>query len=636
MSLSAPIALASISVKTPTGPVWQFLILFLVVIVGPPLVQRARIPGIIALIIGGYAIGPFGLNVIGAGNTTVPELGQLGLLYLMFIAGVELDLALVRVHRRAVLTFGLITFAVPMAVGSAIGFSMSWGVPAAILLGALVSSHTLLLYPTVRQAGLSTDLGVATAVGATVLTDTLALVVLASVSGSQLAGGSASSIGLQIVLGLAVLVVFALAVLPWLVRLGFRLLGVDRVVRYLLAITAFLAAGTVARSFGIEPIVGAFFAGLGLNRLVPNEGPLMERLDFFGSAVFVPIFLVSVGMLLDPKVMFHAETLKLAGLFILAAIGGKTIAAWLSRPVIGLSRPQVALMLGLTIPQAAATLAATVVGFNIGLFSESVVNAILVLILVSIVIGTVIVERSKSRVPAPIRSAARQLGERVVVALEDPDQARLGFAIGARLVTPDSGVVRGVLACSREEVQSRAELLDELSAAAFMAGIDAEPRLMVHTGLAEGILNIAVAEQASFVLIGQPPPNPFSALGTTAEAVAAASPIPVAILMGNAAEITDVHLIEPDGSNLDVAGADTLRVANEFAVRLGGSKLRTLRTGDGGWRLEPRDGQLYVVPGRAWPLLASADPSPGTAIVVVLESGAPWPVQAIEGAATAG
>jgi Kef-type K+ transport system membrane component KefB len=627
---------ALIRVTSPTGPVWEFLVLFLVVILGPPLIQRARIPGIVALILGGYAIGPFGLNVIGAGNTTVPELGQLGLLYLMFIAGVELDLALVRIHRRAVLTFGLITFSVPMVLGSVIGFSMSWGVPAAILLGALVSSHTLLVYPTVRRAGLSTDLGVATAVGATVLTDTLALIVLASVSGSQLAGGSPASIGLQIVVGLAVLLVFTLAVLPRLVRLGFRLLGADRVVRYLLAITAFLAAGTVARSFGIEPIVGAFFAGLGMNRLVPNEGPLMERLDFFGSAVFVPIFLVSVGMLLDPTVMVHAETLKLAGLFIAAAIGGKTIAAWLSRPVIGISRPQAALMLGLTIPQAAATLAATVVGFNIGLFSESVVNAILVLILVSIVVGTLVVERAKVRVPAPARSATRQLGKRVVVALEDSGQARLGFTIGARLAAPDNGVVRGVLACSRDEVSSGAELLHELSSAAFTAGIDAEPRLMVHTGLAEGILNAAVAEKASFVLMGERSANATLALGSAAESVAAASPVPVAILLGNASRITGVELIEPVQSDIGLAGADAMRVASECATRLAGSKLRTRLVGDGAWQPEPRVGQVYVVPATGWQLLASADPSPGTAIVVVLESGAPWPREPVEAAVASG
>jgi hypothetical protein len=362
----------------------------------------------------------------------------------------------------------------------------------------------------------------------------------------------------------------------------------------------------------------------------------MERLDFFGSAVFVPIFLVSVGMLLDPKVMVHAETLKLAGLFAAAAVGGKTIAAALSRPVIGITRPQAALMLGLTIPQAAATLAATVVGFNIGLFSESVVNAILVLILVSIVVGTVIVERAKPHVPAPPRSAVRELGKRVVVALEDTDQARLGFAIGARLVAPDGGIVRGVLTCTPEDVGSRADLLQELNAAAFTAGIDAEPRLMVHTGLAEGILNAAVAEQASFVLIAQRSAKAASALGTTAEAVAAASPIPVAILLGNAPEITNVELIEPDGSDIGVAGADALRVAGEFAARLAGSKLRTRLLSDGDWQPEARDGQLYVVPAKAWQLLTSADPAQGSAIVIVLESGAPWPLEPVEGAVATG
>jgi hypothetical protein len=293
-------------------------------------------------------------------------------------------------------------------------------------------------------------------------------------------------------------------------------------------------------------------------------------------------------------------------------------------------------MLGLTIPQAAATLAATVVGFNIGLFSESVVNAILVLILVSIVVGTVIVERAKPSVPAAARSATQELGKRVLVALEDADQARLGFAIGARLVAPDGGVVRGLLACSPDDARARAEQLEEVGAAAFSAGIDAEPRLMVHTGLADGILNAAVAEQASFVLISQRSAKAASALGTAAEAVAAASPIPVAILLGHASQITDVELVEPDASQIGIAGADALRVASQCAARLAGSGLRTRRVADGGWQAESRDGRLYVVPATAWQLLASAEPAPGTAIVIVLESGAPWPLQPVEGAVPTG
>src|ERR1700761_4016908 len=216
MSSLAPIA--AFALKSPTGAAWEFLVLFAVIIVGPPLMKRARIPGIIGLLVGGYLIGPYGLELIGAGNTTVPDLGQLGLLYLMFVAGVELDLALVRVHRRAVISFGLVTFLMPMALGTIIGLSLGWEPAAALLLGALLSSHTLLLYPTARAAGLTADRGVATAGGATVLTDTLALVGLAAVSGSQTAGGSTASIALQIVVGLAVLSGFTLGLLPIIAR----------------------------------------------------------------------------------------------------------------------------------------------------------------------------------------------------------------------------------------------------------------------------------------------------------------------------------------------------------------------------------------------------------------------------------
>ena len=407
------ISVAAISIKSPSGPAWEFLVLFVVVIIGPPLLQRARIPGIIGLLLGGFAIGPNGLNLIGAGNTTVPELGQIGLLYLMFVAGVELDLALLRVHRRAVIAFALITFACPMLLGATIGFSLSWSAPAALLLGALFASHTLLLYPTVREAGSHDPSGdrdrrrrdgdhrhaVAGRAGRGVrLATGRRLERLDRAPGRDRARRSAD--------------LYARPSSPALARFAFRQLGTDRIVRYLLAIAAFLGAATLADSLGIEGLVGAFFAGLGLNRLVPNEGPLMDRIDFFGAAVFVPIFLVSVGMLLDPKVMIEGETLKLAGLFVVAAIGGKTIAAGIARIALGYRPAEAALMLGLTIPQAAATLAATVVGFNIGLFGQSVVNAVLVLILASIIVGTLIVERSKDRVPSAERhrAPARQAG----------------------------------------------------------------------------------------------------------------------------------------------------------------------------------------------------------------------------------
>lgn len=612
-----PLSLATIQIKSPTGPAWQFLALFLVVIIGPPLLERTRLPGIIGLLVGGFLIGPNGLNLIGAGDTTVPELGQIGLLYLMFVAGVELDLALVRVHRRAVVIFGLVTFAIPMLFGSLIGFSMSWGAPAALLLGSLMASHTLLVYPTVRSAGLSTHPAVAIAVGATVLTDTASLVVLAGVSGSQLEGGSPASIALQIGFGLVILVIFSLLVLPRLVRFAFRHLGTDRIVRYLLAIASFLAAATLAGSLGIEGLVGAFFAGLGLNRLVPNEGPLMERIDFFGSAVFVPIFLVSVGMLLQPSVMVQGETLKLAGLFILASLGGKTVAALVSKPPLGLSFSETSLMLGMTIPQAAATLAATVIGFNIGLFDQSVVNAVLVLILVSIVAATLITERAKKSVAVP-EVAHQAVGKRVLIALEDVEQAQLGFTIGARVAAPDSGVIRALLGCSPAETRVRETSLVALHRAGFAVGVDVDPHLLVGSSLVDGIVNAVAAHEPSLVVVAQRSASTHLAFGGSGEAVATAITSPVAILVGQAARIGEVVLIEVGGGNAEPRHAAP-GLAAELAARIGGKNLTVRQAGDRSSLGELAAGKLYIAAADSWQVLAASEPPPGAGLMLVLD-----------------
>ena len=608
-------ALAGISLKSPSGATWEFLILFLVVIVGPPLMTRARVPGIIGLLVGGFAIGPYGLNLIGAGNTTVPDLGQLGLLYLMFVAGVELDLALIRVHRRAVVVYGVLTFALPMTFGTVIGLALGWVPAAALLLGALLSSHTLLLYPTARAAGLSADRGVATAVGATVLTDTAALVVLAAVSGTQVAGGSPASIAAQIVVGLAVLVAFTLVALPRLARLAFRFLGTDRVVRYLLAVASFLAAGTVADVFGIEPIVGAFFAGLALNRLVPNEGPLMDRIDFFGSAVFVPIFLVSVGLLLDPGVMVEGETLKLAGLFIAASLAGKAVASGIARLALGYSGPQATLMLGLTVPQAAATLAATIVGFNIGLFDQSVVNAALVLILASIVVGTLLVDRSVPTVPSP-EAVAHRVGARILVVLTDPVQARLAFPLAARIAAADGGIVRGMLAAPAGEMAALEPRLAELQAAAYAAGVDAEPRLLVHHALAPAVVNIATESRASLVVLGASTAD-ASFLGSDAETVAAGLAVPVAILLGGEAEVREVEVVReaadrPGGGAFDADG-----LAIDLGRRIGGAEVEANDLVPESLQ-SPRPGLLRIMPATSWQLMAgAADPGEGSAVLLL-------------------
>jgi Kef-type K+ transport system membrane component KefB len=446
-----------LAIQAPSGAAFEFLVLFAVILFGPIVVSRFGMPGLIGLVIGGFAIGPHGLNVIHAGDTLVPELGHLGLLYLMFVAGLELDLKVLKEQRSSAVALGLLAFGIPFLGATAVGAALGWSVAATCLLGALLSSHTLIVYPTLRDAGLGPNPAVASAVGATVLTDTLALVVLAIVAGSELGSGSPALILGEIVLGFAVLVVVGFLVLPRIVDLTLRRWGHDPVARYLAIIVALLLMGVLAQVFGIEGIVGAFFAGLALNTLVPNEGPSMERLEFFGNAVFIPIFLVSIGLLLDPSVMFRGNVLILAALICTAALGGKAAACWLAGALQHATFAERAAMFVLTAPQAAATLAITLVGFEIGLFGTSVVNAVLVLILVSIALSAVLADRVIQRIPVAGRRAAR-IGDRVVVVAAAPGPSEAAVRAASLLCRPDGG--HGDVIVARGPSDPAAELLE--------------------------------------------------------------------------------------------------------------------------------------------------------------------------------
>ncbi len=556
--------LAALTVSAPSGPAFEFLVLFAVLILGPPIVSRFKISGIIGLLLGGFLIGPHGLDFVTQGNQTVPELGQIGLLYLMFVAGAELDLGLLRIHRRSAVNFGLVTFAFPMAFGAGVGLALGWGAPAALLLGSVIASHTLVVYPQVREAGLASDPIMASAVGATVLTDTLALVVLATVSGITTGDGSAVEIAIQIVLGMSILIAYSFVVLRRLARVAFRYLGSERTVRYAIAIAAFLSAATLGATFGIEGIVGAFFAGLSLNRLVPNEGPLMNRIDFVGGAVFVPIFLVSVGLLLNPTVMVQPRTLSLALVFTVACLGGKAVAAYLTKPMLKATSAQATLVFALTIPQAAATLAATTVGFNIGLFSASVVNAVLVLILISVVVATLTVDRTKSKIPKPARTT-RALGEMILVAVQDVGGAPESLRIAQQLSEPEGGAIEVLLL---EDIHGangddNADLVTLERLCAELA-LDSEPARHVTTDFSQSVITHALAADASFVIAvaGDHPAQDWTRV------VKGASTAPIVVVRGHSPTVEDVYVTDELGSG--DAGDRARDVAHRLADALGG------------------------------------------------------------------
>jgi Kef-type K+ transport system membrane component KefB len=600
--------LAAITLESPKGGAWEFLVLFLVVILGPPLVQRMRIPGIIGLLIGGFLIGPNGLGLLDEGSTTIPDLGQLGLLYLMFVAGVELDLALLRQYRRSAITFGLLTFSFPMLLGTIAAFAIGWNTAAALLLGSLLASHTLVLYPLIRDAKLANDPMVASTVGATVLTDTIALVILAVVAGTQSGSGSGAEIAIQIALGLTVLGLFCFLLLPFVVRRLFRLLGTERTVRYVIAVAAFLAAAVVAETFQIEGIVGAFFAGLAMNRLVPNEGPLMRRIDFFGSALFVPVFLVSVGLLLKPSVMIQGETLGLAALFIAACIGGKFIAAQASRPLLGASGEQAGVMFALSTPQAAATLASTTVGFQIGLFSDSVVNAVLVLIFVSVVLATLTAEHYKVRVSLP-PAGSRAIGEHVLVAVADLEPAPVALRLARAVAEREAGVVDVLLVQSTErDAAERRDRLGELGALCRRLGIDADPDIRVTDHFARTVLLAASDRDASMVMAVDGEEG-RDGQGSWADIVALTVPAPMTVVRGKLDRpLRMVRLVAPEPGEEPAAAlaAELIAAVPREATRMGPDGIAGLEAGD-----------VAIAPVGSWEELGSAYPPDGAVLVAV-------------------
>jgi Kef-type K+ transport system membrane component KefB len=539
------------AIQAPSGAVLEFLLLFAVVLFGPVVVRRLGLPGLIGLLLGGFAIGPHGFDLIKAGDQTVPALGQLGLLYLMFIAGLELDLHVLRKQRNAAVVLGLVAFAVPLSAGLVIGWALGWSLPATVLLGALFSSHTLIVYPTLRDAGLGGNPAVASAVGATVLTDTLALIVLAVVAGTQTASADITTVLLELALGFVVLVGVGLLVLPRIVDSAMRMWGGDRVARYVVVIVALLAMAALAEVFGIEPIIGAFFAGLALNRLVPNEGQSMDRVEFFGSAVFVPVFVVSIGLLLDPSVMFRSDTLELAGLMCLGALGGKAIACWFTGAALGFDRPERAAMYVLTAPQAAATLAVTLIGFELGLFDTSVVNAVLVLILVSISVAAALAQRVVTWVP--LHATHPPLGHHVVVVTASEDPSDEAMRIATLVARPDGGHSDVLLARGAAGSPPGAKGRRALEQRLVRHGFDGTVYVDAHE-LTDAVARSLLTAEPSLVIVDDP------------DFDATPGRVPILVIGPDARGSDGVRLVVDDAAMTGIAADITTRIEKKSGV----------------------------------------------------------------------
>ena len=370
-----------------TNPTVQFLILFVIVLLAPILFNKIRIPSLIGLIIAGAVIGPYGIGLM-LRDSNMIMLGNAGLLYIMFLAGIEIDVAEFKKNSAKSLVFGMLTFSIPMLIGTFAGlYLLNLSLVSSILLASMFASHTLVAYPIISKLGAGKNRAVTVAVGGTMITDTLSLLVLAVII-SMNAGEVGPAFWTGMTLSLIVFSLVVVFLFPILGRWFFKKFH-DSTSQFIFVLTMIFLGGFLAELAGIEAIIGAFLAGLSMNRLIPHVSSLMNRIGFVGNAIFIPIFLISVGMLID----YHAfitgfETLKVAVVMTLVAILAKFLAAWVTQKIYGYSKAERMLIFGLSNAQAAATLAAIMVGHRVGLLDDSILNGTIVMILVTCTIAS--------------------------------------------------------------------------------------------------------------------------------------------------------------------------------------------------------------------------------------------------------
>lgn len=382
------------------SPVLIFSLVLFIILLVPVAFERMRIPRIIGLIAAGAVIGPFGFNVLGK-SLFVDVFSTIGLLYIMFIAGLELNLNEFKVNRNKSIVFGVFTFCLPLLIGFPIcHYLLKFDFYASLLIASIFATHTLVTYPVAGRFGVSKDASVAVTVGGTILTDTAVLIVLAVIVGAQ-HDGLTLEFWTRLTLSIAVFAAFMFLVVPRVAGWFFENLENEKYLHYVFVLAVAFLAAFLAEVAGLEAIIGAFAAGLALNKLIPHSSALMNRIEFIGNSLFIPFFLVSVGMLVDVRAFVAGPmALLVAGALIVAAELGKYVAATVTQLVFGYSRDQRHLIFGLSSAHAAATLAVVLVGFREGIVDASVLNAIVLIILVSCVVASIVTERAARRMAA--------------------------------------------------------------------------------------------------------------------------------------------------------------------------------------------------------------------------------------------
>lgn len=379
-----------------TEPVQIFFIVLAIILFAPLLLNKLKIPHIIGMIVAGVVIGPYGFDVLDR-DTSFNIFGQVGLLYLMFLAGLEIDMYHLRLNLRRGMLFGVLTLFIPLVMGvltSVYMLGVDWDT--ACLLGAMYASHTLLAYPVAARFGLTKAAPVLIAIVGTIIAVVGALLVLAGAVSVRQEGYFNVSAIILLIVKLGIWVGLLLYSYPRLARYFFKKFS-DKVTQYVFVLVLVMFAACSAQFIGLEPVLGAFFAGLLLNRYIPFSSPLMSSIEFVGNALFIPYFLISVGMMINVRVFGDMSTLRMAVIMLGVALASKWLPAWIAQKAYGFDSDSRKVMFGLTAAHTAVALAVVSVGYSMNMFDESILNSTIAVILITCGIAPLIMTGASAR-----------------------------------------------------------------------------------------------------------------------------------------------------------------------------------------------------------------------------------------------
>ena len=500
-----------------TDPMMKFFVVLAIILIAPIVMGKLRIPHIAGMVLAGMLIGPYGLNIL-AKDGSFDLFAHVGLIYLMFLAGLEMNMGNFRKNRVGTFTLGIMAFVIPMVMGIVVNTTvLRYGWLTSILLASMYASHTLIAYPIILRYGLSSQRSVTIAVGATAITDTLTLLVLAMVGG-YFKGDITGEFWLMLFLKVAAVFFVIIYFFPRVTRYFFHHYE-DNVNQFIFVLALTFLGAIMMELIGMEGLLGAFLVGLVINRYVPNVSPLMNHLEFVGNALFIPYFLIGVGMLVNVNLLFGgAETLRVAAVMIVMALSSKWIASLVTQKLLGMRPLERNMIFGLSTAQAGATLAAVLVGHSIflpngqRLLNDDVLNGTVILILVTCIFSSFCTESASKKMALEKKSAMPKEevadDEKIMISMKYPETASLLMEV-ANLMR-NRALNRGVVALNvvyddekRLYYQERGrQLLDHVTKEANAIGLMVQSQVRVATNITNGIKHAFKEFNASEIIMG--------------------------------------------------------------------------------------------------------------------------------------